>query len=230
MKIQAIIAAAGNGERLGQNIPKALVRLNGKALLIYSLKIFVSHQRISSVIVAAHSDYLKAFETLIKCEDHQRDIRLISGGATRQESVSRGLGHVDSDAELVLVHDAARPLISAVLVDRVIEASISHRAAVAAVPLTSTVKQGDFSGNWVKQTHDRSRLWSAQTPQGFTQEIIKKAHQQARGQDASDDAYLVEQMSAPVRIVYGEETNIKITTKWDLFVAEQILNRMIYDQ
>jgi 2-C-methyl-D-erythritol 4-phosphate cytidylyltransferase len=146
------------------------------------------------------------------------------GGATRQESVRRGIEKLDSDCEIVVIHDAARPFVSASLIDRCVDKARQVGAVVVGVPVKDTIKVVSEE-QWVQATPTRSTLWEIQTPQAFRKELIVEAHDRAVRQaiDATDDATLVEQMGKPVLVLRGETSNIKITTPEDILLAEALL-------
>ena len=223
MTVAAVIVAAGRGVRMGAGRPKAFVRVGGETILERSVRAFASHPRIGRIVVAVAdpSEAIHALGTLAA------RVVLVRGGAERQESVRAGLGAIPEDeADIVLVHDAARPLVGRELVDAVIEAAGTGGAAVPATALTSTVKRVAEDGR-VEETVPRDRLRLAQTPQGFLAPILRRAYAVAArdGYVGTDDAALVERTGGRVRVVEGSEENIKITTPVDLLLAEAILER-----
>ncbi|MEY2815124.1 MAG: hypothetical protein RIS05_872, partial [Actinomycetota bacterium] len=212
--IAAIIAAAGSGERFGATIPKALISLGDRTLIEHALASLSAV--VDEIVITAPAGYESAIRDLAADR-----ATVITGGSTRSESVRIGLAAISPDAEFVLVHDAARALASSELARNVIAAL--HAGDVAVIPglaQVDTVKVVDSDG-YVTATPDRAPLRRVQTPQGFTYELLKKAH--ASGHDATDDAALVEQLGARVRVIAGEERAIKITTPADLATALQFL-------
>ena len=221
MTVAAVIVAAGRGVRMRAGRPKAFVRVGGETLLERSVRAFASHPRIGRIVVAV-ADPPEAARVLGPLAER---VVLVHGGADRQESVRAGLGAIpEKDADIVLVHDAARPLVARDLVDAVIEAAGEGGAAVPATVPTSTVKRVAEDGR-VEETVPRDRLRLAQTPQGFLAPILRQAHAVAAqdGFVGTDDAALVERTGRSVRVVEGSPENIKITTPLDLLLAEAIL-------
>lgn len=198
--ICTIVVAAGRGDRFGG--PKQFAELHGKPLVDWAL------------------DAARAVSDDVVLVTPPSQGGGIAGGSTRSESVRNGLAAVPEDADIIVVHDAVRPLASRALFDAVIAAvAAGADAAIPAVPVTDTVKRVD--GERVVETLDRSELVAVQTPQAFRADVLRKAH--AAEPDATDDAALVEAMGGTVVVVPGERTNIKITTPDDLRVAEVLL-------
>jgi 2-C-methyl-D-erythritol 4-phosphate cytidylyltransferase len=223
MQVIAIVPAAGGGTRLGAGVPKQYLPLLGKPILAWTIRALLAVPRIGEVIVVvpAGDEGRVAREILAPCG--LSVARVVAGGAERQDSVREGL-RVASGAELILVHDAARPLIGAAVVEAALAAAAETGGAVVAVPVTDTIKRADGAG-CVAETPPRGHLWAAQTPQIFRADWIREAHARALadGVSATDDAMLVERLGYPVRLVPGSTENLKITTTADLMAAEQIL-------
>lgn len=216
MKVSAIIAAAGKGKRLGQKLPKALVRIQGKPLIIYTLEALAKAYPFKEVIVAADPESLGKF---CACLKHYglSDVRVVPGGKTRGESVRNALNAANASADLVLIHDAARPLVSAGLVRRVIEIARKSKAAIAALPAHETAKRVDPKNGVIQKTEDRQTLYFAQTPQVFSRNLLLERYR-ALGKkafDRTDDAALFDGTRVRVAVVPGERRNIKITTPED---------------
>jgi 2-C-methyl-D-erythritol 4-phosphate cytidylyltransferase/2-C-methyl-D-erythritol 2,4-cyclodiphosphate synthase len=211
--IAAIIAAAGSGERFGASIPKALIQLGDRTLLEHSISALSSVA--DQIVVTAPAGYEDQIRALVGTE-----ITVVTGGATRSESVRLGLAAITS-ADFVLVHDAARALASRELAARVVASLRAGEVAVIpALPEVDTVKVIDAQG-YVTSTPDRASLRRVQTPQGFTYAVLKSAHQNSA--DATDDAVLVAEAGHKVRVIDGEERAIKITTPSDLATALQFM-------
>ena len=211
--IAAIIAAAGSGERFGAAIPKALIQLGDRTLLEHSISALSSVA--DEIVVSAPAGYEDQIRALVGTE-----ITVVTGGATRSESVRLGLAAI-SGADFVLVHDAARALASRELATRVVAAlKAGDVAVIPALPEVDTVKVIDAHG-YVSSTPDRASLRRVQTPQGFTYSVLKKAHEAAG--DATDDAALVADAGHKVRVIDGEERALKITTPQDLATALQFM-------
>jgi len=219
--VSAIIVAAGSGVRLGAKIPKAFVRINGKPMLEYSLQACQDCQKVNEIILVKPPSYqfngLKYFDRFPKLAV------IVSGGKERLDSVRAGLNSVSSKADMVLIHDAARPLIRPEQITSVIAAVKKHGAAILATPVTDTIKSADKA--WIKGTVDRSGLWKAQTPQGFKKEILEQSHFNQKAGSVTDDSRLVEMIKGKVFIVPGDDSNIKITTHIDLEIASCLLRK-----
>ena len=221
MTVLAIIVAAGRGVRMGADRPKAFLRLRGLTLLERSIGVFVSHPGVERV-VAAVPDPGEAARVL--GPPHGKVV-LVPGGATRQDSVGAGLQALTPGTdEIILVHDAARPLVSRQVIDTVIAAAAGYGAAVPVIPPTNTIKQVAPDGV-IEATLPRGRLWLAQTPQGFRGPVLRGAYARATrdGFLGTDDAALVERTGHRVHMVEGSPRNLKITSPLDLALAEAIL-------
>ncbi|MBM3250018.1 MAG: 2-C-methyl-D-erythritol 4-phosphate cytidylyltransferase [Candidatus Omnitrophica bacterium] len=229
MFVSAIILAAGRGERLKSKLPKPLVILNSKPVIGYSLKLFTAHPGINEVIIVANKANLARIRESIS----SRKVRqIVIGGLRRQDSVYNGLKAVDSRADLVLIHDSARPFIDRKTVSRLIREARQTGAAIVGVPLVPTVKKVTTSQRhkvtgktFVKETLDRRNLWEVQTPQAFRKELLLKAYKKFGRLPVTDDAMLVEKLGAPVIMVKGSYANIKITTPEDLVIAKALVKR-----
>ncbi|MDT0305496.1 2-C-methyl-D-erythritol 4-phosphate cytidylyltransferase [Streptomyces sp. DSM 44917] len=236
----AIVPAAGSGVRLGPGTPKALRPLNGTPLLVHAVRALARARAIGLVVVVAPPDRTEAVRALLDQQPAPPPVEqmVVPGGATRQESVRLGLAAVPESIEVVLVHDAARPLVPVDTVDAVVAAvRAGAPAVVPALPVTDTVKQvgpapeGRLPGGPepVVGTPDRSLLRAVQTPQGFDRATLAKAHElhaDATGATgATDDAALVERLGVPVVLVPGHEEAFKVTRPLDLVLAEAVLAR-----
>lgn len=214
MTTAAIVAAAGRGERLGAGTPKALVRIAGTTLL--ELAVAAMHGAgVDHVVVTAPPELVGEFAQLVPAA------HVVAGGATRQESVRLALTALPDDVDVVLVHDAARALVPVDMVERVLAAvQAGADAVVPVLPLADTVKEVGANGVVVR-TVDRSSLRAVQTPQGFRRDVLERAH--ACGlTDATDDAALAEESGVTVTTVVGAPEAMKVTTAFDLTVAESI--------
>jgi 2-C-methyl-D-erythritol 4-phosphate cytidylyltransferase len=217
--VGAIVAAGGRGERFGAATPKALVMLGGEPLVVHACRALRA-AGITEVVVAAPADRVAAVGGLVPFA------RVVAGGATRTASVRRALAELSAAVDIVLVHDAARPLAPPSLVDRVVAAiEAGADAVVPVVAVTATVKQVDEAGV-VVATVDRSMLRAVQTPQGFRRDVLVAAHEAAGDGDdagASDDACLAERLGVSVVTVQGSVEAMKVTTRSDLLMAEMLL-------
>ncbi len=222
--VAVIIPAAGSGQRLGGRVPKALRMLGGKPLWVHALQALASHPAVVQVILAVPAAEVAAVAGSLPQVDAAVDV--VPGGASRQASVAAGLDRADPSCGIILVHDAARPLVPLPVVDRVIEAVAAGAAAVVpGLPLVDTVKRVDEAG-FVVDTLPRHLLRAVQTPQGFRRTVLIAAHRAADdGRPATDDAALVEQAGYPVLVVEGDPAAMKITGPADLERAEQQLSR-----
>lgn len=226
MKTVAVIVAAGEGRRLGKTAPKAYLPLCGRPMLLRTLDKFCAARHIAKVVVVVAAPELARCEALLRADMalRRRPWILQSGGTTRQQSVKRGLDKVDADAELIAIHDAARPFVSSELIDRCVEAAYERGAVALGLPVRDTIKIVS-SEQWVQSTPERSSLWEIQTPQVFRAPLILEAHNRAARQEvqATDDAVLLERMGIPVYVIEGERTNFKITLPDDLVFAEALI-------
>lgn len=222
--VSCILAAAGKGSRMGAGINKIFLEFGGMPVLAHTLLALDACRAISEIIiVTAESDLLGCKD--IAEEFGVRKLKTITlGGDTRQASVRNALREVSSDAEIVLIHDAARPLITETVIQDVIDGVTAHGAAAAGVPCKNTLKMANEDG-MITDTPDRSRLFEIQTPQGFTRDLIIRAHENALESSltATDDCFLAEQLGAAVKIIPGDYRNIKITTPEDLLLAEHLM-------
>jgi len=221
MKVQVIVPTAGKGIRFGSDLPKTLIELCGEPMIVHCLKVFDEHVAIDSVILVVPKDFDNQFRDVVESKGLKKIKHIVIGAETRTGSVSNGLKEVDHDTDIVLVHDGARPLVSGMLVDNVLKIAKSHDAVVAAVPVKPTIKRVDAQLT-VIETLVREELWEIQTPQVFKKDLLLKAHKEAKDR-TTDDAALVEQLGKSVKIVQGEEKNIKITTPEDLVFAEALV-------
>ncbi|WP_436493386.1 2-C-methyl-D-erythritol 4-phosphate cytidylyltransferase [Actinokineospora sp. HUAS TT18] len=222
MSVVALVPAAGRGERLGASVPKALVEVRGEPLLIHAVRGLLDAGRVRHVVVAAPPALVDATAKLLADAGLPADV--IAGGADRTASVGLALRHaldVIPDTRVVLVHDAARAFTPPAVIRAVIAAvEAGARAVIPVLPVADTVKQVD-TGGVVLATPDRSALRIVQTPQGFDAATLVSAH--ALADSATDDAGLVERLGIPVATVLGHPHAMKITTPFDLAIAESVL-------
>jgi 2-C-methyl-D-erythritol 4-phosphate cytidylyltransferase len=211
--VTAVIAAAGSGERLGAGGPKAFVPLAGRPMIAWSLDACLACEAVAGVVVAVPGGHEHGLDGIER-------VRTVDGGSTRAESVANALAAVDT--EYVAIHDAARPLLTAELIDDLVAALAAEPEAagiIAAAPVTDTVKK--VEGDRVAETLDRSLLWGAQTPQVFRTQALRAAL--ARVEAATDEAMLVEAVGGTVLLHDPGTPNLKVTTPLDLRVAELLL-------
>ncbi len=221
-----LIPAAGSGRRMGSQRNKLLLTLLGKSLLSWTLATAEASQQITWIGIIGQPQDFPDFEAILGDLSLTKPVKLIQGGATRQESVYNGLQSLPENADRVLIHDGARCLATAQLFDRAADALLNCPGLIVAVPVKDTIKVVD-EHRIVRDTPERRNLWAAQTPQGFEVQLLKKCHEEGRlkGWEVTDDAALFEKCGLPVRIVEGEETNLKVTTPVDLALAEFILRQ-----
>ena len=225
-----VIVAAGRGERLGRPEPKALVPLLGHPLLAWTLLAFDDFHEIVERVVVVPPGSEQLFRDQVITPLHlQRDVDLVPGGAERQDSVFNGIDALGGKPHWIVVHDAARPLVSRDLIRRVLDRLDSGESLVPALPLRDSVARLGYE-SWLKAYVDRSELLAVQTPQGFHRPVLEYAHQRARAEHfkGTDEASLVLRINHPVSWLEGEVTNIKITVPSDLLLAEAILRMRGY--
>ena len=224
--VAAIFPAAGSSTRMGGGGNKNLLELAGEPVLLRTLKIFSQVERVKFLIVIVAAHEIETVEKILRATENLKPWRVTVGGSERQYSIANGLKLLPDDAEIILVHDAARPLISVRTIDEVIDAAEKFGGAIAAVPAKDTIKIVDAE-NFVKFTPPRKNLVAVQTPQGFRREILLRAYEKAAQENflGTDDASLVERLGARIKIVASSYENIKITTPEDISVAETFLRR-----
>ena len=222
--VTAIFPAAGASRRMGGGVNKNFLELMGEPILIRTLKTFSQVERVNFLIVVVSAQEVGTVEKLLSAEKNLKPWRVVVGGSERQYSIANGLKLLPDAAQIILVHDAARPLISARIINEVIDVAEKFGGAIAAVPSKDTIKVVDAEG-FVRYTPPRRELVSVQTPQGFRREILLRAYAKAEAENflGTDDASLVERLGAKIKIVTGSYDNIKITTPEDLSVAESFL-------
>lgn len=222
MFISAIVVAAGQGKRFGSKISKPLVQVKKRPAIFYCLKVLNACPGIDEIILVTNPANSEPLKKVIKKYRIVKIKKVVLGGKRRQDSVACGLKEVNPLAELVLIHDAVRPFIDRKIVSKTIEEARNTGAAVVAVPVKATIKEGT---SLVKNTLARDNLWEAQTPQVFKKNLIIKAYNKYKALSVTDDAALVEKLGVRVRIVKGSYSNIKITTPEDLILAQAIAKK-----
>jgi 2-C-methyl-D-erythritol 4-phosphate cytidylyltransferase len=219
-----LIPAAGMGKRMGSDRNKLLLTLLDRPLLAWTLLAAESATSIDWIGIIGQPEDITDIKEILSNISLSKPVQFIEGGSTRQESVYNGLQGLPVAAERVLIHDGARCLATPDLFDRCATILATCPGLIAAVSVKDTIKVVDKLGI-VQDTPDRSHLWAAQTPQGFDVKLLKDCHERGRslGWEVTDDAALFEKCGLPVKIVPGEETNLKITTPVDLAIAQFIL-------
>lgn len=229
MHVTAIIAAAGSGSRVGSAKPKQMLDIGGGTMLQHSVRAFHDHPRVTEILLVVPADTTTlAFLLSSRRGAEGPPLQVVRGGARRQDSVANAFDHVDPAADVVLIHDAARPFVTAGLIDRTIDAAMTHGAAIAALQSRDTVKRVERrdDGAVIVDTIPRESVYLAQTPQGFRREVLAAAVAAGRaGIDATDEAFLAERAGYQVHVVDGDAGNVKITTADDLEAARQRMGR-----
>ena len=221
--ISVILPAAGASRRFqDKNYKKPYANLAGKAVWLHAAEKFLSRQDVKQLIVVVAEEDLEELQRRFGANIAILDVTICRGGAERVDSIQNALAMVREDIDLIAVHDAARPCLADKWIDSVFAAAAEQGAAVLATPVNSTLKRVDGQ-HQIQETVDRQGLWEAQTPQVFSREILLKAYAAREGKQATDDAMLVESLGEPIVIVKGSPLNLKITTRDDLRLAEQVL-------
>lgn len=216
-----IVVAAGRGTRMGTKESKQYLMLENKPIVVHTLEMFDRHPWITEMVLVTGEQDVDRCQSWVAEYGITKKIKVVPGGAERQQSVYHGLRYISTP--WVLVHDGVRPFVTSSQITSCCEAAVQHGAAVLAVPVKDTVKKADEQG-WVAETLNRSELWAIQTPQAFRREDLLSAHERAAqdGFIGTDDSMLVERLGIPVKLVEGGYNNIKITTPEDLDFAEWI--------
>jgi len=224
-RVTAVVPAGGTGKRMGAGAPKQFLMLGGVPMMVHTLRALERAPSVTDVVlVVPKEEQARALSEVVERHGLKKVLKVVPGGATRQESVHHGLHEVAEDVEIVVVHDAVRPFVTPDLIERSIEAARKHGGAIAAVPMKDTPKQAGPDG-LIQRTLDRHELWLAQTPQTFRRALVVEAYRKAEIEHVhgTDDAALVERLGHKVGLVEGSWENIKITTPEDMILAEAIL-------
>ncbi|NQS88892.1 2-C-methyl-D-erythritol 4-phosphate cytidylyltransferase [Patescibacteria group bacterium] len=223
-KAVAIVLAGGSGTRMKTALPKQFINLASKPIIIHTLSNFENNTNISDIVVVCYKKYSDRLERLIKRNNIRKIYKVVPGGGTRQESSFIGLNNCPPQTKFVLIHDAVRPFVGRKTIERTLNAAIKTGAATTAIEVTDTIIKAQKG--FIKNIPDRKSLKGVQTPQGFKYEIILKAHKMAMKKGikkATDDCSLALSMGKRVKLVKGAKSNIKITDKTDLYLAEKLL-------
>lgn len=222
--ITAIIAAAGSGKRMGSEINKIFLTIHNVPIIARSAAAIAACPEVDELIIVGAANEIDKLAEVLNQYQPGKPWRIVAGASERQYSITNALLAVNKETKLILVHDAARPLIEPAVVTQIIDAARRHKAAVVAVPVKDTIKVID-SEKFVVETPPRQTLWSIQTPQGFDAALLREAYAKAAkdGFLGTDDASLVERLDEKVKIVPGGYNNIKITSPEDLRIAEALL-------
>ena len=221
-----VIPAGGKGRRFGGPRPKQFLPLGGRPLLVHTVLCFERSPLVGRIVVVVPAEQRDAVERMLRRAHCRKVTAVVEGGAERQDSVWNGIEALEPLPRVVLVHDAVRPMVTGRTIAAVARAALRHGAAAAALPVRDTVKREGPRGFTV-ETVERAGLWAVQTPQGFRARLLVHAHlaAQAAGAVATDEASLVERLGTAVRLVPGDERNIKVTTPGDLALCAQWLGR-----
>ena len=227
-QVFALIPAAGSGSRMNLAQNKQFLQVGKYPVIVRTLRVFENHPAITGYLVIAASEDLNTMNRLIQEYNLIKCLGVTTGGASRQKSVALGLDSLSSkipdiDNSIILVHDGARCFVSPNVIDRVIEGIVLHHACGAAIQIKDTIKRATAAG-LVLETLDRSQLWAIQTPQGARFSTLRIAYDQAQrsGWEVTDDLAVLERTGLMVRLVAGDERNIKLTTPEDLLLAERL--------
>ena len=225
-RVGVVIAGGGMGTRMKGRVPKQFLLLNRRPIITATVALMESLAFIHEIVLVVPSQFVRKVESLVRRGRFRKVSGVISGGSSRQESVWNGLHAFEQRPDIVLVHDAVRPLVSQRVVRKVLEEASGHGGAVVGTRVKDTIKVEGEPGFYA-ETLDRSKLWVVQTPQGFSFDLLLKAHEAARasGFCGTDEASLVERMGVAVKIVEGDWRNIKITTREDLELAKLLCRR-----
>ncbi len=222
-RIGALLLLGGTGKRFGSDIPKQFHRLAGKPVFLYALETFLSLNRFDEIILSCHPEKI---DEVIRLTKSFPNVSVTTGGETRQLSSYRGLKAFRNKPDIVLIHDAVRPLIDGGIILRNLEAVEETGAVNTCIPSTDTIVHSE-KGDYVSEIPDRARYLRGQTPQTFFYPLILRAHETTGRTDVSDDCRLIAELGHPIRIVSGNDRNLKITSASDLILAEQLLHLRI---
>ena len=222
-KCGAVIVAAGSASRMG-GIDKVMAALDGEPMIKRTVRAFQECDAVSEIVIVTREDLILPITKL--CKEFPKTKAVVAGGKSRQESVGNGLNALSKEIKLAAIHDGARPLITWQLIDCCIRAANTYGAAAPAIPVKDTIKT--VEGGIVVNTPDRAKLRAVQTPQVFDMDLLKgallKAYQD--GAEVTDDCSAVERLGMKIKIVEGDEKNLKVTTPMDLKIAEMLLEEM----
>jgi 2-C-methyl-D-erythritol 4-phosphate cytidylyltransferase len=222
----AIILAGGTGERMGGEIPKQFMLISGEPVISYSVRAFDQSPLVTDILIVCHNGHIERMKAVLAGIKPSKECLIVPGGKTRQESSYNGVKACPEGTEYVLVHDAARPFVSAGIIESVLKAAEQKGASMPVIDMDDTViveKNGEVS-----DIPDRKNLKRVQTPQGFRYDVILKAHEEALGcnvKNATDDCGLILAFGGKVKVIQGNENNIKITVKIDLTLSEGIAEK-----
>ena len=220
-KVAAILLAAGNSNRYGQNRNKNFEIINGKSILSYSLKEFDKNKNIDNIIIAVKQSEISTIKHILEKERLTKNIKIINGGKTRTESVYNCIKNTNSD--IVIIHDGARPLIKQEYINKCIENTDEFKGVTIGVKSKDTIKITN-ENNMVISTTNRNNTWMIQTPQCFDRQTLLEMHEKYKTAEVTDDCELLEKDNYEIKIIEGDYTNIKITTYDDFEIVNRLLN------
>lgn len=220
-KVTAILLVAGNSSRYGQNRNKNFEIINGKTILSYSLNEFNKNENIDNIIIAVKQNEISKVKQIIEKEQFTKNIKIINGGKTRAESVYNCIKNTNSD--IVIIHDGARPLIKQEYINKCIESIDKFKGVTIGVKSKDTIKIAN-ENNMVISTTNRKNTWMIQTPQCFDRQTLLEMHEKYKNADVTDDCELLEKDNYKIKIIEGDYTNIKITTYDDFEIVNRLLN------
>lgn len=223
-KVVAIIVAGGTGARMGTDVPKQFLELAGRPIIAHTIEKFDNSSIVNEIVIVCHQDHLERLTDIMDTLSITKPSKAVPGGSTRQESSFIGLKNCPEDTEYVLIHDAVRPFVTERIIEEAVIAAKKTGAAIPAIGIKDTVVEE--KDNIAMGIADRSGLKKVQTPQAFHYDLITKVHEKALEnniKDATDDCGLVISFGGKVKITEGEESNLKITTKKDMLLAECLL-------
>jgi 2-C-methyl-D-erythritol 4-phosphate cytidylyltransferase len=223
--LSLILPAAGSGVRMGTEVPKPFIEIAGRSILGHTIEKFIGIEGLGQIIIVASAQNVPLVKKILSQYSRSNvKFLVIEGGKERQDSISNALKHVDENADLIMVHDAVRPLVETQQIMECIKSALESGAAVLGVPVRDTIKRVDNEG-FVDSTPDRSELWQIQTPQIFKRRLLIEAYEKAMNEGfvGTDDSSLVENAGVQVKVVKGDVRNFKLTYPTDLKVAEQII-------
>jgi len=219
METVAIITAAGHGKRMGR--PKQFIKIGGRPMLWWTLSVFQKTKSVQGIILVVNAEDKNKLMNF----KFSKIIKVVAGGKERQDSVYNGLKALPEEADLVIIHDGARPFVTSVVIEAAVRQARKKGAIVVGVPVKDTIKLVKPKSLTVNKTVDRDGIWVAQTPQVFKKDLIMLAYQKYGREKVTDDAMLVEKLGKPVEMLMGSYFNLKVTSPEDLVLAEAILRK-----
>lgn len=220
--VTAVILVAGNSTRYGQNRNKNYEIVNGKMVLEYSLDAFNTNNYIDNITIVCKEDEKETVEKVLEKENFKKEVTIVIGGKTRQESVYNAISKTTSD--IVIIHDGARPMIKQKYINNCIEAMETTKGVTIGVKSKDTIKITD-ENNFVIETTQRANTWIIQTPQCFDRKVLLNMHEKYKNEECTDDCMLLEKESYKVKIIEGDYTNIKITTYEDINIVAELMKK-----